>query len=94
MWFAARAYVPVSLVYLYKKGVFEDKVSPRELKSIGKIVLMMYLISLSGYGMLRYYAGPIIAEKVGVSDIELAKKAKNDYLIQRDYFMSKSGNKK
>mmetsp|Transcript_24131 Transcript_24131/g.24053 ORF Transcript_24131/g.24053 Transcript_24131/m.24053 type:complete len:91 (+) Transcript_24131:258-530(+) len=77
------------MFYGYRMGYFEDKVTFKEIKRIGKYAINMYLIALSGHLLLRYYASPIIEKHREFSEYELQRKASNDFLIQRNYLKEK-----
>ena len=66
-------------------GYFEENISSSELVRVFKIGLKMCAIALIGHAILRYYAIPIIDKHRSYSEYDLQRKAKNDFIIQRNY---------
>ena len=83
--------VPLSLFFMYRRGVFAEQVTAGELKSVGKIVLAMYLIELAGHAFFRYYVKDVLERNVGVNQEAIVGKQKTvkDFIAQKNYFQSK-----
>ena len=78
-------YVPLAFLYGYKMGYFEEHLTSSELYKVMKIGVKMYIIALFGHAILRYYAVPIIDKHRMYSEHDLQRKAKDDFIIQRNY---------
>ncbi|CDW82563.1 UNKNOWN [Stylonychia lemnae] len=95
MFYASRAYVPLALFTLYRRGAFESTFSPGELRKIVKIAIVMQMIDLFGHFLLKQMTEPIHAKYIGINEEAFAYKKKqnfDDYLIQKDYFKAKKEN--
>ena len=52
MYYVSRAFVPLALFVMFKRGLFAESFHPREFKAIIKIAVAMHMIDLSGHFML------------------------------------------
>ena len=52
MYYVSRAFVPMALFVMYKRGLFAESFHLRELKYMFKIAVTMHMIDLSGHFML------------------------------------------
>ena len=92
----SRAYVPLALLMMYKRGVFAEAFSFAEFKHVIKIGLIMQGIDLSGHGVFRLLTTKIVDKHVGINEEAFALKKKqtmDDYLVQKNYFKTKRDNK-
>lgn len=79
----SRAFVPLCLFVMFRRGVFQESFSFGELKAIIKIGFGMHAIDLSGHFMMRQLTKSIVEEHVGVNENSFAfqKKTVDDYLV-------------
>lgn len=92
MFYASRAYVPLKLFSLYRKGLFEQNFSFQEFKYLVRIVIVMQLLDLTGHALMRYMSRSVVDKYVALNENEFAYKKKqklDDYLIQKNYFKEK-----
>ena len=93
---ASRLYVPAALYSYYRRGLFEDNFSFRELKFMFRIVVIMHLIDLTGHAMFKFYTMPVVEKHTSLNQDEILfkqKKSIDDYLVQKNYFKTKKENK-
>ena len=93
---ASRLYVPSALYSLYRRGLFEDNFSFRELKFMFRIVVVMHMIDLAGHAMFKYYTMAVVEKHTSLNQDEMLfkqKKSIDDYLVQKNFFKTKKENK-
>lgn len=67
MFGVSRLYVPFALFGLYKRGLFEDNFSFREVKYMFRIVVVMHMIDLLGHAMFKYYTIPVVEKHTSIN---------------------------
>ena len=60
MFYGSRIYVPLTLVQLFRRGVFEESFTFVEVKHVCRILVVMHLIDLTGHLMFRFYTQPVV----------------------------------
>ena len=87
-YYLSRIYIPCVFYYGYKVGHFEDSITSQEVMRVLKYGINMNIIAGIGYVLLRYYAKPVIDAHMEYSEFELQKRAKEDFVVQRNIFKS------
>lgn len=64
---ASRLYVPAVLYSYYKRGLFEDNFSFRELKLMFRVAVIMHLIDLAGHAMFKFYTMPVVEKHTSLN---------------------------
>ena len=79
----SRAIVPLCLIVMYRRGVFQESFQFDELKSIMKIGVSMHAIDLSGHFLMRNLTKEIVEKHIGINEESFAfkKKTVDDYLV-------------
>ena len=92
----SRAYVPLALYRMYKRGVFADHLTFGEIKAVAKVAIGMHLIDIFGHFLFRLQAQQIMDRHMSLNENELAlkkKKTMDDYLVQKNYLKGKKDGK-
>lgn len=63
----SRAYVPLALYFMFRRGRFDADFSFTEIKHLFRIALTMHCIDLSGHFAFRMTTGPIVDKYVGLN---------------------------
>ncbi len=89
--YLSRAYVPLAIFVLYRRGMFDQSFSSSEVVSMLKIMITMHFIDLAGHALMRYYTKDIVDEYVNFNENPILSQRKilDEYLIQKNYFKSK-----
>ena len=75
-------------------GHFEEHLTRHELKKVAKYAFVMWAISAAGHALFRYTAGPVVWQYIHTDSKEVAKRAMDEYLVQRTYMKERSEGKK
>ena len=91
----SRAWVPLCLFIMYRRGRFAEAFELTELTTMFKIGCSMHLIDLTGHFAMRKMTESVVEKHIGVNDESFAykKKTVDDYLVQKNYFKTKKENK-
>ena len=90
--YGSRAYVPLALYSMYRRGLFEEAFAFTEVRYLFKIVLVMQAIDIMGHFVFRYMTMPVVDRHVTLNKEAMLFKNKQvmeDYLVQKNYFNSK-----
>jgi len=95
LFYLSKAYVPLSLFLMYKRGIFQESFSFGEVRQLLRVVVTMQLIEVSGSALFRWYTQAIVDSHTSLNNESFATKKKviDEYLIQKNYFRTKKENK-
>ena len=87
----SRAYVPLRLFQLYRRGVFKENFTFGEFKYVAKIFIFMQLIECLGHLAMKKYCQPVYMKHIGIYDDKgvTSKAQMDDYITQKNYFRAK-----
>ena len=93
MFAASRAYVPLNLFFLYRRGVFQEHFTFGEFKYIFRIMIFMHVIDCLAHFAMKKYTQKVYMKHIGIYDDQAnsvnTKKQMEDYIVQKNYFRAK-----
>lgn len=52
---------------MHRQGIFDDFISFKEVKKLGKIGILMYSINLIGHTLFRFYTMPVLKKHIEIN---------------------------